>query len=230
MLPPEEINECAQCKGLELNYYCDKTTLTQYDNKVPGLSPLTAPPPPPLPSPCIATSLPHTLHRGSRPALPPPGAQCMVKCAGVKKVTAGKCREPVTVCPRVKCTMHCEYGFKENDDGCPMCECKEVKEEDRCDAKYMAKGIHEVEMAARTMLKTIEDLKRQIGGRRSAERRARVRGVSATPLSPSPRFFLFRGSLAGRAHSSLAGRSGGAFLKIQFMYDVDSPSRSLANA
>ena len=54
----------------------------------------------------------------------------MVKCAGVKKVTAGKCREPVTVCPRVKCTMHCEYGFKENDDGCPMCECKEVKEED----------------------------------------------------------------------------------------------------
>ena len=35
-----------------------------------------------------------------------------------------ECRKVCPVCPRLDCTVDCEYGYLNDSNGCPTCECK----------------------------------------------------------------------------------------------------------
>jgi len=87
---------------------------TERERPPPPPSPL--PPPPPSPPPPLPPPLPLTAS-----PMPPAASPAVFrfgfdaeKADGVEKAA----------CAEVMCMVYCEHGFRQGEDGCPMCECE----------------------------------------------------------------------------------------------------------
>merc|ERR1719453_228499 len=86
------------------------------------------PPPPPSPLPPPPPSPPPPLPPPPSPLPPPPPplpltASPMPPTASPAEDRFGFDAEKAA-CAEVMCMIYCEHGFRQGEDGCPMCECE----------------------------------------------------------------------------------------------------------